>query len=231
MTAATMYDDVNAGLLPAGTAIAGGYIDGNWPNAADIQKKFPSAKVIRIAVQASDHDGACLDVENGDATNEQAPGWFKAREGHTVTPRPWLYTSASNIAALVATMHAAGIARNRYFVWSAHYTGQPHICGPKTCGYPQADGTQWTDKARGENLDQSLINTYMLPGYKPPTVAAAPVAPKPAPTAPPSTAGTHPVITDARNDLTSALNNPANAKNATLLAKLRAALNALRGIK
>ena len=177
MTCVTMYDDVNVSLLPANTAVAGGYIGGNWLNAGEVRHKFPRAKVINIAISASE-DGDCLDVENGDAMNAQAPGWFKKREGHTLTPKPWLYTSAGDIAALVATMQRAGVARNRYYIWSAHYTYQAHICSPKACGYPVADGTQWTDKSGGKNLDQSLVNTYMLPGS---TSAANKPAPVPAP--------------------------------------------------
>lgn len=223
MSSATMYDDVNVSLLPPGTAVAGGYIGGTWPNAAEIRRKFPRGKVIDIAVSASE-DGDCLDVENGDATNVQAPGWFKRRECHTLTPKPWLYTSASNIAALVATMQRAGIARDRYFIWSAHYTYKQHICSPSACGYPKADGTQWTDKALGRSLDQSLVQTYMLPGFR----ASAPA--KKAPTPPPAkkSAPAHPVVADARGDLTTALKNP---KNRTLRGKILAALKAIAGIK
>lgn len=129
--------------------------------------------MIRISVTASANAGDCLDVESGDATNESAPGWVKMRLGHTATPKPWVYTSASNVANLVAALGKVGIARDKVFIWSAHYTGRPHICSPRECGYPQADGTQWTDKALGRNLDASVISTYMLPNT---TVAARFVA-------------------------------------------------------
>lgn len=180
MTAVTMYDDVNVSLLPAGATAYGAYINGLYANEADVRRRFPTAKIIRISVTATDHRGDCLDIENGDATNEQAPAWFKAVEGKTATSKPWLYTSASNISALVAAMSAAGIRRDRYFIWAAHYTYNAHICGP-TCGYPQADGTQWTDKANGRSLDQSLIADYVLPGYKPTPPAKKPPVKKAAP--------------------------------------------------
>lgn len=168
----TMYDDVNVNLLPPGAPAYAGYINGNWPNFGAVYRRFPKAKVVAISVFASG-DGDCLDVENGDATTAQAPGWFKRRKGHTRTARPWIYTSASNVASLVAVMKAHGIARDEYYVWSAHYTDKAHICAPNTCGYDRADGTQFTHKALGHELDESLINAYMLPGYKP-------AAPKPA---------------------------------------------------
>lgn len=223
MSTVVMYDDVNVSLLPGGMTTAGGYIGGMWPNAAEIRRKFPKAKVINIAVAASEA-GDCLDVENGDATNAQAAAWFKRRAGHTLTPKPWLYTSASNIEALVAAMTRAGVARNRYFIWSAHYTYKAHICSLAACGYPKADGTQWTDKALGRSLDESLINAYMLPGYHL-AVKKAAVAPakKVAPTPP------NKIVNYARTDLQTALKQ--NAKKPSIRSKILAALKAIAGIR
>lgn len=204
MTAVVMYDDVNVDLIPADAQYIAVYADGTYENAAKIRARFPKATLLRIDVRGSFRLGDCLDVEPGDATNADAVGWFRAREGHTSTPKPVLYTSASNIAALVATMAAAGIARSRYFVWSAHYNDREHICG--SCGYPQADGTQWTDKALGRSLDQSLMQGYVF---------AAPAA-----------AG-RPNIEAARADLRKA----ARANHGGILVAIRRALRALRGIR
>jgi len=69
-----------------------------------------------------------------------------------------LYGSASAVNQIIHAMSIAGYARDRYFIWSAHYTFHSHICSPSGCGYPQADATQWTDKSGGKNLDESLCS-------------------------------------------------------------------------
>lgn len=202
-TAVAMFDDVDVNLLPANYSVYACYGDGRYANAAAVRSRFPGARVVVIDVRGSYRNGDCLDVEPGDATNADAVAWFRAREGHTSTPKPMLYTSASNVDALHGTMNRAGISRDRYFIWSAHYTGQAHICG--SCGYPKADATQWTDKALGRSLDESLIEEYVL--------------------APAGQA--HPNIDAARADLQKA----ARANRGGVLTAIRAALRALRGIK
>ncbi len=96
-----------------------------------------------------------VDDEPGDATNAELVGWYNLMKSKGAT-RIYFYTSAGNAQALIDTLAAGGISRSDYKLWSAHYTYSLHICGPNTCGYPQADATQWTDKALGRNLDQSV---------------------------------------------------------------------------
>jgi hypothetical protein len=62
-------------------------------------------------------------------------------------------------------MTQAGIARNEYMLWSAHYTNTAHICSPSACGYPQADATQWTSTYQGVSLDASLCYGYFFATY------------------------------------------------------------------
>lgn len=168
-----MYDNVNVELMhqlvPNAPAVAG-YVNGRWPTYPEVVKRWPNAKHLSVAVTAG-ADADCLDVERGDATNSQAPAWIKRQLARGVY-RPVVYTSASNAAALLATLSRAGIDRSQVRLWSAHYTGKPHICGRATCGYPQADGTQWTDKVNGKSQDESLLSS---------TFFAAKPSPKPAP--------------------------------------------------
>lgn len=83
-------------------------------------------------------------------------GWpeLVARFGseHEWKGKPWGYTSAGNAGALNA------VAGGRDFVREfAHYGHGPHVCGPRTCGYPQADWTQWDDVGpQGQNVDQII---------------------------------------------------------------------------
>lgn len=184
----TMFDDINPGTMPSGSNYAYAcYIDGLWPYFHELAARFPKAaekgRLLDVAVFASDN-ATCLDIERGDATIEQAPEWFERQVLRGVY-RPVLYTSASNMKALELAMARRHIPRSAYRLWSAHYTGKAHICGPKTCGYGMslADGTQWTDFALGVNLDESLLlGSFFDPRPAPPAPKPVdPPAPVPTP--------------------------------------------------
>jgi peptidoglycan hydrolase-like protein with peptidoglycan-binding domain len=158
MTGITMYDSVNITQIPAGAQAVAGYVDGRFANLAELRDKFPAAHVLSIAVNAA-HDADCLDIEQGDATPAQAAAWFLRQKARGIT-RPCLYASAFVMdTEVIPALKAAGIGAGEIRLWSAHYTGTAHICGPSTCRElgVSADGTQWTDKAMGRNLDQSLL--------------------------------------------------------------------------
>jgi hypothetical protein len=153
-----MYDSIQSNIPSNAEAVAG-YTGGHWPTFTTFQREFPqldkAGRVLSIAVTASAW-GRCLDIENGDAVPSQAPGWLKTKADRT-HGLPVLYTSASEVSAVVGACQGAGIQRNEYLIWSAHY-GFKHVCSPSGCGYPQADGTQFNDLALGRNLDESLLN-------------------------------------------------------------------------
>jgi len=145
----TMYDSTNVGTLPHGAGAYAGYVQGAFQTFATLQRLFAAsgAHLLSIAVFASG-DAACLDIETGDATIAQAPGWVKRQLARGAS-RPCLYTSVSNMDALVTALGGAGIPRAEIRLWSAHY-GQgrhSHAC----------DGTQWTDAALGRSLDESIL--------------------------------------------------------------------------
>lgn len=162
-----MYDDVTVSLIPRTAKYVAGYIDGHWITWLKLKLRCPLAKRMSIAVFPSDN-ADCLDVEKGDALNEQAPAWVKrqlARRKVGVkynTPLPVLYTAASNGEALIAICTKAGLRYGIDYLWlSAHYSpvlGE-HVCNPKC--YPglkhTAHGTQFTDHALNESLDESVI--------------------------------------------------------------------------
>lgn len=159
-----MFDTVTDSAIPsfANTSRDGiaGYLDGRFENEARLIKEFPNAHHLGIDVHAQDNNGPCLDVEPGDATNAEAPGWVKRAFARGVH-RPILYTSLSNIMALVRVVEFNGIKRQDVKWWCAHYTKVPHLC---SAAHSQnfglnftVDGTQWTDRALGRNLDESLV--------------------------------------------------------------------------
>jgi hypothetical protein len=159
-----MYDDITASALPSGADAYAGYVDGRYNDYAAIKARFPNAHVVSIAVFASD-DADCLDVEPTDATIAEVYGWLKRQLARGVW-RPIIYTSASNVDALMRTMNANGFSRSQYRLWSAHYGGGQHICGPATCKLTATacDGTQFTDNALGRSLDESvLLDSFFQP--------------------------------------------------------------------
>ncbi len=156
----TMYDSVDVSALPPGADAYAGYVDGKFPTFTTVRRRFQGsgAHLLSIAVFVSGNADA-LDIEAGDATNAQAPGWVK-RQLAGGAFRPCLYTSVSNMDALVATVNAARISRGEVRLWSAHFGQGKHICGPSTCRQTQhaCDGTQWTDVALGRSLDESVLH-------------------------------------------------------------------------
>jgi len=153
-----MFDSIDVSQIPRDAkAAAAGYTSGFWPTWEQI-KAGPWPHKLSIAVTAS-HDAECLDVEPGDATPDQAPGWVKRQRDRGIR-KPVVYASLSNMSPVLAALAGAGIGRSEVRVWTAHYTGQAHVCTP-ACGFgfqTTADATQWTDHSQGRNLDESLCD-------------------------------------------------------------------------
>lgn len=170
-----MWDDVNAALIPSGAGYVAYYVDGIYANLNAVKARFPHAALVSIAVRSAD-DADALDVENGDATIADIYGWLKRQLARGVE-RPVIYISAGQVDLMMQTMNANGFQRSEYRIWSAHYTGSPHICGPSTCGEIKttvADWTQYTDRADNSSLDESLLSDE-------PVFTAAKPAPAPVP--------------------------------------------------
>jgi hypothetical protein len=157
VTGIVMFDSVDILQIPAGPAAVAGYADGAYANMAALAGRFPHACHLSIAVNPA-HDADCLDIETGDARPGDAPGWVKRQQARGVA-RPCLYASVSVMQAqVIPLLKAAGIDRSAVRLWTAHYAGL-HICAHDTCGEMglQADGTQWTSRAFGRDLDQSIL--------------------------------------------------------------------------
>jgi len=120
---ATMYDSVTATAIPTNAAVVAGYVDGAyaWSNAD--WARFPESVKVRIAVFASTNDGHVLDVEDGDATPAQAPGWVRMRRAAGLDPI--VYCNASTWPSVISAFSSAGIAGPPY--WIAQYDGSPAI--------------------------------------------------------------------------------------------------------
>ena len=154
----TMYDSVDLKQVPADAQAVAAYVDGRFANSAEAARRFPHAHILTIAVFAR-HDADCLDIEQGDATPGQAAGWYLRQKARGVN-RPCLYASAFVMdTEVIPAITAAGIHPAGVRLWAAHYTHAAHVCGPHSCRElgRTVDGTQFTDRAHGRNLDQSLL--------------------------------------------------------------------------
>ena len=152
-----MFDDIDLSLIPKDAPAVAGYVGGRWPTFSRLRSMFPSAKRVSIAVSASE-DADILDIEAGDATNAEAASWF-IRQRKQGAKRPGFYTSVSNVPALMGVLARAGVGRGDFRLWTAHYTGVPHLCSSR-CYYGMpttADATQYTDHALGRSLDESQV--------------------------------------------------------------------------
>lgn len=154
------------GLLPGGLSMYASYID-NFGGYGELVAAKESTGAFLLSVTIFGGKAHCADVQPGAMRAPDLPNWIDhvalLDEGFDVAV-PWVYTSASQMALANTYIGGRHVIR-----WSAHYGFGMHICGPKTCGWPQADWTQWADTGpQGQNFDRSVG-----------TLRPKPVAPKP----------------------------------------------------
>ena len=115
-----MYDSVNPGLIPGNVRMVAGYMDGDYAWTKEDWGRFPGAEKVIITVRGS-LTGNVADVENGDMTPEQAPGWINAKQqagkrGATIY---------CNRATMSTVQHYC--RGHAYYLWVADWTGVAHI--------------------------------------------------------------------------------------------------------
>jgi hypothetical protein len=116
----TMYDSTNPAAIPTSAVMVAGYLAPSpYAWSTSDWNRFPNAVQVRIAVRASTNDGHVLDVENGDASPTQAPGWVTMRRATGADPS--VYCNTSTWPSVQAAFTAAGVAQPHY--WVAAYPG------------------------------------------------------------------------------------------------------------
>lgn len=158
----TMYDSVDLGQIPSAAQAVAGYVGGRWPTFTQLASRWPHAHRLSIAVAAS-QDAECLDIEQGDATPDEAPAWVRRQQARGVK-RPVVYASVSQMPKVRGVLAAHGVSRDQVREWTAHYTGKPHRC-TSACGFGytgEADATQYANNALGRTLDASLCSPYFF---------------------------------------------------------------------
>lgn len=153
------YDSVSVQNIPRTARAAAYYVDGKYANEREVKAQAPLARYTSIAVFA--HNNAdCLDIEPGNATVADAPGWYRRQRHLKPHRKPIFYIGAATADELVRTLAASNIWRNDYILWTAHYGAGKHFCGEGSCPYAHAaghvDATQFT--TNNETLDESVCH-------------------------------------------------------------------------
>jgi hypothetical protein len=159
-----MRDSTRPGLIPPSTPVVAGYVDGSFAWTPADWDLFATA--IRLGIATSPSSAAdILDVESGDATPEDVPGWIDRfhRPGRR---RPTVYCSRSAIAAVRAA--AAGRA---FDWWAATLDG--------TTSVPGAVAVQFADYGTYDEstiLDPTWVGLGVLSGDDMTYLLAGPAA-------------------------------------------------------
>lgn len=150
------YDSVSVQNIPHDAKAAAFYVDGRFANEGAVKAQAPKARYTSIAVFASGV-ADCLDIEPGNATIDEAAGWFRKMKDARPKRKPIFYIGAASADDLVAALSRAGIKREAYLLWTAHYGTGKHFCGEGSCRYARSagkvDATQFT--TNNETLDES----------------------------------------------------------------------------
>lgn len=120
----TMYDGITAADVPGtGWAVAG-YSDGRWPDYPQLVLRYAHLEHVSICTTAAHTGALVLDVETGDATPEEAPGWT-TRARTAGIAYPWVYMNEATWPLVKAAFAAQKVAPPLY--WVANYDWDPTI--------------------------------------------------------------------------------------------------------
>lgn len=149
-----MYDSVNAAAIPTDAQMVAGYVHPSgyaWSDAA--WARFPNAVHVKITPQVSTTGLGIhvLDVETGDATPAQAPGWVRAQRA--LGQDPTVYCSEGLWTTVQNAFNAAGVAQPHY--WVAAYPGAGASIPNGAIAHQYAGST-----SSGGNYDLSVVADF-----------------------------------------------------------------------
>lgn len=152
-------DSVTASNTAKGLSVYAGYVNG-YVSYGSMVARHPGARVLSISVRNGTYGVDVLDVEPGAAT-ESAMIPFLRSSPHAHVGKPVIYCAAWQVTTFVNYLARNGHPRSSYYIWSAHYGRGLHYCGPHTCGFGQADATQYASNAY---YDSDVWQSYMFTG-------------------------------------------------------------------
>jgi hypothetical protein len=161
MTTEQGADSVTIGNDPSNVAVYAGYVAGDFINYDALVAAHPGKKFIAITPFAlSGPKADCLDIEPGDSVPANAPTFFH-EWAPLNTNKPIFYASIDNMSDVINALTAAGIKRDQYYLWEAHYDGIDLI----PTGYDAAQYKTGT-------FDGDVFSAYMWGPLTPPVVPA-----------------------------------------------------------
>lgn len=204
----TMYDAVTWQNIPESAEMVAGYGNGGYTWSPEAWARFPHAVKVRITITASAHSTPgnrlhVLDVENGDATPAEAPGWCE--EERRLGEDPSVYCNASTWPAVRAAFAAARVAGPHW--WIADYDGIAQIPAGAVAKQYQTNG-----------VDVSVVADYW-PGVDP----APKPKPKPKPAKP--TQPEEPMLLNKGKDAITPIALPANCARVRFFASQAAVVD------
>ena len=141
----TMFDTTDdpatvlAGLQVEAVA---GYANGKFANYGAAARGFPKVHLLEVDVIGQQVGNAAISRRRYAVLGGRAVGQGASESG---CRSPGRLLSGVKLGAVMQSLAGAGVSRNEVRLWTAHYTGQPHICS-SACGYGvtgAADVTQW----------------------------------------------------------------------------------------
>lgn len=146
-----MRDSVEPSAIPLeNLAAVAGYGDGRWVWSPADWARFPESVVPLSIVVSAQNIGDILDVETGDATPADVPGWVK-RFNRPGRRRPTIYSNRETWPSIVKALTNAGLDASAVDWWAATLDGVTKlVVGAVAVQYAGAQHT-------GGNYDESVI--------------------------------------------------------------------------
>jgi hypothetical protein len=150
-----MYDSVTLAAVPAGPHAVACYRNGLYANEEQARRLFPHARILPISV-AGAVECDCYDIETGDYSPSDVPELLSVAL-HARVWRPCFYANLSTMPRVVEQLRSTGVRRDSYRLWVAYYNGHTDLP-------VEYDAHQFTDRALGRNLDESICrDTFFAP--------------------------------------------------------------------
>lgn len=167
-----MKDSVSWQSIPIGTPIVAGYVPPSrfaWPLQA--WQRFAGSVEVHItpSVAAFGRGIHVLDVESGDATPSQVPGW--CNQSRNAGQEPTVYCNASAWTAVIQSCLAAGVPVPQF--WIAEWNGVQTLPTNTVNGVVYtAVAKQYADpnSGSGGNWDSSIVADFW-PGVDGPSTS------------------------------------------------------------
>lgn len=150
-----MYDSVDLEAIPREPHAVAYYINGDYAHdRKEIESYFPHARLLSLSVTGDETVADGYDIERGDYRPEQAKRLFTTAKDGGIW-RPCFYASLDLMPAVKGNLNGVVTNRSDVRLWVADYDGLPILA----LDHYDYDAHQFTDRALGRNLDESICQS------------------------------------------------------------------------